>query len=436
MQDEINEKVVALSVKGAKLTAEMLQKAIKAMLAQAKKQQEKQPHGKQTLKQLAKQNAGLSNIEITEGNIKAFEQTAKKYGIDFALKKDSTETPPRYLVFFKGRDADALTAAFKEFSAKKLNKEQKFEDVDVITSLEAIMKQNTAFYQNDFDLDRNILQKAAASPTAEDRRLLWFSRPSGTSCFRERDVFLKGTRQHNTWRFYGEQTRDKVLAYAVELTGIVNGKIKGNLYELDYPQHFRHVKEQALPADNYTLLYEHGERVQPAGQYLDGNPDPQLGKFERFEAQPNDPEALHFLMREEKRSYDRLKPGDFKAHITALHDSRIEAEAQRIVAEMKRQDSPNSPNKTHFMVELSPYFMQLASTKDTDRLFAMLPYKTLSFSKIEGRHGTFAFLDKSEDRSRNIRKARPSVRAQLTADKKTAAPKKAAAKRKNHDLEV
>lgn len=125
MQDEINEKVVVLSVKGAKLTAEMLQKAIKAMLAQAKKQQEKQPHGKQTLKQLAKQNAGLSNIEITEGNIKAFEQTAKKYGIDFALKKDSTETPPRYLVFFKGRDADALTAAFKEFSAKKLTQEQK-----------------------------------------------------------------------------------------------------------------------------------------------------------------------------------------------------------------------------------------------------------------------------------------------------------------------
>ena len=125
MQDEINEKVVALSVKGAKLTAEMLQKAIKAMLAQAKKQQEKQLHGKQTLKQLAKQNAGLSNIEITEGNIKAFESTAKKYGIDFALKKDATESPPRYLVFFKGRDADVLTAAFKEFSAKKLTQEKK-----------------------------------------------------------------------------------------------------------------------------------------------------------------------------------------------------------------------------------------------------------------------------------------------------------------------
>ena len=135
MQEEINEKVVALSVKGAKLTAETLQKAIKAMLAQAKKKQEKQPHGKQTLKQLAKQNAGLSNIEITEGNIKAFEHTAKKYGIDFALKKDSTETPPRYLVFFKGRDADALTAAFKEFSAKKLTQEQKPSIRKLIVSL-------------------------------------------------------------------------------------------------------------------------------------------------------------------------------------------------------------------------------------------------------------------------------------------------------------
>ena len=127
MQDEINEKVVALSIKGGKLTAEILQKAIKALLEKMKQELDKQatPHGKQTLKQLAKQNAGLSNIEITEGNIKAFEHTAKKYGIDFALKKDSTEQPPRYLVFFKGRDADALTAAFKEFSAKKLTQEQK-----------------------------------------------------------------------------------------------------------------------------------------------------------------------------------------------------------------------------------------------------------------------------------------------------------------------
>ena len=125
MQDEVNEKVVALSIKGSKLTAEMLQKAMKDLLAKGRQQIGKQPHGKQTLRQLMKQNTGVSNIEITDGNIKAFESTAKKYGIDYALKKDATEQPPRYLVFFKGRDADVLTAAFKEFSTRKLTQEQR-----------------------------------------------------------------------------------------------------------------------------------------------------------------------------------------------------------------------------------------------------------------------------------------------------------------------
>ena len=125
MQEQVNEKTIALYIKTGKLTADTLQKAMKSLLNQMKKQRDKQPHGKQTLKQLMKQNTGVSNIEITEDNIKAFESTAKKYGIDFALKKDTTENPPRYLVFFKGRDADVLTAAFKEFSAKKLTQDKK-----------------------------------------------------------------------------------------------------------------------------------------------------------------------------------------------------------------------------------------------------------------------------------------------------------------------
>ena len=316
-----------------------------------------------------------------------------------------------------------------------MGKLSKFENVDVIASLEAIMKQNTAFYQSDFEIDKRILREAASRPAAEEKRLLWFSRPSGTCCFRERDVFLKDTRQHNTWRFYGEQTRDKILAYAVELTGKENGIIKGNLYELDYPQHFREVVEKSLPADNYTLLYEHGERVQPAGMYFDGNPDPQLGKFERFEAQPNDPEALRGVLMEEQRSREKLRPGDFKAHVAMLHDNRIEREARRVVEKMKSLQEPNSPDKTRFMVELSPYFVRLATEKDADRLFSMLPYKTLAFSRSKDRFGTYALIDKSEDRSKDVRKIRPSVRAQLAAGKEKTAPKKAA-KTRQKEMEV
>ena len=67
----------------------------------------------------------LTNIEITNWNIKSFERVANKYKIDFALKKDKSVDPPRYLVFFKAKDMDVMTAAFKEFSAKELTKMNK-----------------------------------------------------------------------------------------------------------------------------------------------------------------------------------------------------------------------------------------------------------------------------------------------------------------------
>ena len=317
-----------------------------------------------------------------------------------------------------------------------MGKRNKFEDVDVLASLEAILKQNTGFYQSDFDIDKQIIAEKAESPNKEDKTLLWLSRPSGTYCFRERDVFISDTAPHNTWRYYKEQSRDPILAYAVELTGTEGGKIKGNLYELDYEKHYERVKDNTLAAGTVTLIYEHGTREQPADRRFDGYPDPQLGKFERFEVQPKDPEALQFLLQEEKESRDKLKPGDFKEHIAALHEGMIEREARRIVADIKKLSAPNSPDKSHFMVELSPSFMRLASTKDTERLFSMLPYKTLAFSQIKNSYGTYALIGKDENRDRQIKKPRPSVRAQLAQDKKRTVPKKAAAKTKNHGLEV
>ena len=68
-----------------------------------------------------------------------------------------------------------------------MGKLSKFENVDVIASLEAIMKQNTAFYQSDFEIDKRILREAASRPAAEEKRLLWFP-PVG-------DVLLPGTRR-------------------------------------------------------------------------------------------------------------------------------------------------------------------------------------------------------------------------------------------------
>lgn len=143
MQEEVTQKTIALSIQTGKLTASVLQKALKKLLA-AGKNKLRQPHkGKQTLRQLMKQNTGVSNIEITNDNIKAFEQTAKKYGIDFALKKDIFVEPPRYIVFFKGRDADVLTAAFKEFTARNLDREKKPSIRKLLSQAQEKAKQKT-----------------------------------------------------------------------------------------------------------------------------------------------------------------------------------------------------------------------------------------------------------------------------------------------------
>lgn len=129
MQEEVTQRTVALCVEATRLSAGMLQQAMKKVLDEMQKgatgHKTKLHHGKQTLRQLMKHNTGVSNIEITDQNIRAFSATAKKYGIDFALKKDTSGEIPRYLVFFKGRDADVITAAFREFSAKNLEKEKK-----------------------------------------------------------------------------------------------------------------------------------------------------------------------------------------------------------------------------------------------------------------------------------------------------------------------
>lgn len=120
MQEEVTGQAVALIINGAKLSEQVFEKAVQKFLEDTKNKQPQTHRGKQTLKQLAGQNAGLANIEISDKNIKAFTHVAKKYHMDFAVKKDTSAEQPRYLVFFKSRDADAVSAAFREFATKKV----------------------------------------------------------------------------------------------------------------------------------------------------------------------------------------------------------------------------------------------------------------------------------------------------------------------------
>lgn len=137
MQEEVESRTVTLAISTTKLTGRVLKSAMTKYLAHLKAKKAAKttvkPAGRQTVKQLVGQNVGVSNIEVSEKNIKGFDHVARKYGVDYAIKRvkakaltpDKTGEIPKYLVFFKARDADALTAAFTEFSSKvEKNKEK------------------------------------------------------------------------------------------------------------------------------------------------------------------------------------------------------------------------------------------------------------------------------------------------------------------------
>ena len=128
MQEEVESRTVALTISTAKLTGRLFRAAVAKYLDYRKNKQREEPavpHGKQTVKQLIGQNQGVSTIESNDPHIKNFERIARKYGVDYAIKKVRTEDKPKYVIFFKARDADALTQAFTEYTRKSAEREKK-----------------------------------------------------------------------------------------------------------------------------------------------------------------------------------------------------------------------------------------------------------------------------------------------------------------------
>ena len=129
MQEEVEQRIVSLMISCGKLGEQEFRKAVAKLLEQLKSDHQKHqyskanPHGKMTVKQLAAKDKGLQSIEVTDQNIGSFNRIARKYGIDFAPFKAKGQD--RYLIFFKGQDADAMTAAFKEYTEQIVNKKSR-----------------------------------------------------------------------------------------------------------------------------------------------------------------------------------------------------------------------------------------------------------------------------------------------------------------------
>lgn len=154
MQEEVENRTVTLTVNTTKMTGRVLKEALQKYLSyqkaksQGKAYKDVKPTGKQTVKQLIGQDQGVTNVEIEDKSIREFERIARKYGVDYAIKKDKTSEVPKYLVFFKARDGDALNAAMTEFANKKLKAKSKPSLLKKLHSLSPIDKSRNPKVRN------------------------------------------------------------------------------------------------------------------------------------------------------------------------------------------------------------------------------------------------------------------------------------------------
>lgn len=153
-------------------------------------------------------------------------------------------------------------------------------EIELLPFLSKIVAQNTLAYQSDFQHDIATLRQAIGETQEENRAFYWMSRPHGTWCVRERDVFLRESDAHAIWTHY-ENNVDGIIAYRVIVTGDSRGDPVGRVWKLDYPEQVRRVKRTALPAFSVTLFYKgmppvtmtyeelHGSRLRLADQHGD-----------------------------------------------------------------------------------------------------------------------------------------------------------------------
>jgi len=207
---------------------------------------------------------------------------------------------------------------------------RKYENVDIVAALGAVVELNTEHYKSDFQYDIDMFRAAARNPDGENNRFLWLSRQSGTYCYPERDVYIKDTAAFNYWNgsatVLGKDTpfdkvivNDRVLAYAVEVKGIENGRVKGDLYELDYPAHIRQLNRAALPWHTVTAKYEDGTVLTLPHKEHDGQRERlayKHGKITEYTANPENADALRIVLKVEREQREKdVRPAVFKVRV-------------------------------------------------------------------------------------------------------------------------
>ena len=135
---------------------------------------------------------------------------------------------------------------------------KKYTDVDIVAELQKLVDSHVDSYKEDFNIDKRIIRRAAESRNPEDKTLMWFCRPHGTHCLNENQIFIQGTRDHNTFRFYAEQTYDECVARVIVPKTVKRGKVFGDVFEINYREQAANVAQNAVAPGHDRLTFADG----------------------------------------------------------------------------------------------------------------------------------------------------------------------------------
>lgn len=202
--------------------------------------------------------------------------------------------------------------------ANRIKSNVKFSGVDILSFMGNVVQKHTKHYQSDFQIDKEILHRAADRQEQQDKTFIWLCRTAGTWLLLERNTFLKDTREFNTFSFYAEQTNDTILAYVIEVIGGAQDSVMGNVYVLDYPEHYKHIQTVSLKTETVVMQYEHGYRTQSADDRISGYPDMEYGRLQSIQYHPHSKEELTEFLWNERQERKCFKEGNPSAYIASL----------------------------------------------------------------------------------------------------------------------
>ena len=252
---------------------------------------------------------------------------------------------------------------------------KKHTNVDIIAELQKLVDSHVDSYKEDFDIDKRIIRCAAESKEPEDKMLMWFCRPHGTHCLRENQVFIQGTRDHNTYRFYAEQTHDECIARVIVPKEVRKGKVYGDVFEVNYREQAANVAQNSVAPDHDRLTFADGYMLDApcrnsfdAAMALVG----EHGRVKTHQTLPKDADALAEVLTKQKSRRDRLPEAE-----------RTEVLAPLPVAELRKYEAVKQAHPEALVCFAQNGYFELYG-KDAEKAAPLLGTKVLE-KKVRGK---------------------------------------------------